>query len=45
LKIKLGSRPVKQCLRHFDDEKCRAIDEEITRLLKAEIIKEVYHPE
>jgi hypothetical protein len=31
LKIRLGSRAVKQCLRHFD-EKRRAIGEEIVKL-------------
>ena len=44
LKIRPGSKPVKQHLRHFDEEKCRAIDEEIAKLLVAEFIKEVYHP-
>jgi hypothetical protein len=44
LKIRLGSKPVKQRLHHFDEEKCRAIGEEITRLLVARFIKEVYHP-
>ena len=32
LEIRPGSKPVKQHLRHFD-EKRRAIDEEITKLL------------
>ena len=45
LKIHLGSRPVKQCLHHFDEEKCRAIGEEIAKLLAAGFIKEVNHPE
>ena len=45
LKIRLGSKPVKQCLCHFDEEKRRAIDEEIAKLLAARFIKEVYHPE
>jgi hypothetical protein len=43
--IRPGSKPVKQCLRHFDEEKRRAISEEITKLLVAGFIKEVYHPE
>jgi hypothetical protein len=43
--IKPGSKPVKQCLRRFDEEKCRAIDEEIMKLLAARFIREVYHPE
>ena len=45
LKTRLGSKPVKQCLRRFDEEKRRAIGEEITKLLAAGFIKEVYHPE
>ena len=36
---------MKQRLCHFDEEKSRAIGEEITKLLVAEFIKEVYHPE
>jgi hypothetical protein len=45
LRIKLGSKPVQQRLRRFDEEKCRAIGEEIAKLLAATFIKEVYHPE
>ena len=45
LKIRPGSKPVKQHLRRFDEEKRRAIDEEIAKLLTAGFIKEVYHPE
>ena len=45
LKIRLGSKPVKQYLHSFDEGKCRAIGEEITKLLAAGFIKEVYHPE
>ena len=45
LKIRPGSRPIKQRLRRFDKENRRAIDEVITKLLVAEFIKEVYHPE
>jgi hypothetical protein len=45
LKIRLGSRPVKQRLHLFDEEKCSAIGKEIERLLAAGFIKEVYHPE
>jgi hypothetical protein len=44
LKIRLGSRPVKQRLHRFDKEKQRAISEEIAKLLVARFIKEVYHP-
>jgi len=45
LKIRPGSKLVKQCLCRFDEEKCRAISEEITKLLAVGFIKEVYHPE
>ena len=45
LKIHLGSKPVKQRLHRFDEEKRRAISEEIAKLSAAGFIKEVYHPE
>ena len=45
LKIRLGSKLVKQCLRRLDEEKHRAIGEEIAKLLVTGFIKEVYHPE
>jgi hypothetical protein len=45
LKIRPGSRPVKQCLHCFNEEKRSAIGEEIAKLLAARFIKEVYHPE
>jgi hypothetical protein len=45
LEIRADAKPVKQRLRHFDDEKCRAIREEIRKLLEARFIKEVFHPE
>jgi hypothetical protein len=45
LNIKPGSKPVKQRLRHFNDEKCKAIDEEIKKLLSSRFIGEVFHPE
>ena len=45
LEIRSGSKPVKQRLRRFDEEKRRAIGEEIVKLLAARFIKEVYHPE
>ena len=41
LKIRSDSKPLKQHLRRFDEEKCRAIGKEITRLLAAEFIKEI----
>ena len=44
LKIRPGSTPMKQRPRHFDEEKRRAIGEEIVKLLVAGFIKEVYHP-
>jgi hypothetical protein len=44
LRIKPGSKLVQQRLRRFDEEKRRAIGEEIAKLLVAEFIKEVYHP-
>jgi hypothetical protein len=40
-----GSRSVKQHLCRFDEEKCRVIGEEVHKLLAAEFIKEVFHPE
>ena len=45
LDIRDGSRPVKQRLHRFDEEKRRAIDEEVQKLLVAGFIKEVSHPE
>jgi hypothetical protein len=45
LDIRAGSRPVKQPLRRFDEEKRRAIGEEIHKLMAAGFIKEVFHPE
>jgi hypothetical protein len=45
LEIRVGSRPMKQRLRRFDDEKRKVIGEEIHKLLKAGFIKEVHHPE
>jgi hypothetical protein len=45
LDIRAGARPVKQPLRRFDEEKRRAIGEEIHKLLAAGFIKEVFHPE
>jgi UV DNA damage repair endonuclease len=35
LNIKSGSKPVKQRLRLFNDDKCKAIGEEILKLLSA----------
>ena len=39
----LGSKPTKQHLCCFDDERRRAIGEEIAKLLTAGFIKEIYH--
>ena len=38
-----GMKPTKQRLRRFDDERRRAIGEEITKLLTAGFIREVFH--
>jgi hypothetical protein len=45
LDIRAGVRPVKQPLRRFDEEKRRAIGEEIHKLMAVGFIKEVFHPE
>ena len=45
MKIRPGSKSVKQRLPRFDEEKHRAIAMEIEKLLAVEFIKEVYHPE
>jgi hypothetical protein len=45
LDIRARARPVKQPLRRFDEEKRRAIGEEIRKLMAAGFIKEVFHPE
>ena len=45
LKIRPGSKPVKQRLCRFDKGKRWAIGEEIMKLLVAGFIREVYHPE
>ena len=44
LDVRAGSRPMKQRLRRFDEEKNRAIGEEVQKLLAAGFIKEVSHP-
>ena len=43
LHLILGSKPTKQRLRRFDDERRRAIGEEITKFLAAGFIREVFH--
>ena len=45
MKIHLGSKPVKQRLPHFNEEKRRAIGEEIAKLSFARFIREVHHLE
>ena len=45
LKIHQGSKPVKQHLCCFDEEKHKAIGKEIAKLSAAEFIREVHHPE
>ena len=45
LKIHLGSKPVKQRLCRFGEEKHRAIGEEMAKLSAAGFIREVHHPE
>jgi hypothetical protein len=45
LDIRAGSKPVNQRLCRFDEEKSRAIREEVHRLLATGFIKEVFHPE
>jgi hypothetical protein len=44
LEIRAGSRPVKQRLCRFNEEKHKVIGEEIHKLLEARFIKEVHHP-
>ena len=43
LRLVLGSKPAKQRLRRFDNERRRAIGEEVAKLLAARFIKVVYH--
>jgi hypothetical protein len=45
LNIKPGSKPVKQRLHRFNNEKCKVISEEVMKLLSARFIREVSHPE
>jgi hypothetical protein len=45
LNIKPGSRPIKQGMQCFNQEKCQAMDEELSRLLAAGFVKEVQHPD
>jgi hypothetical protein len=43
LKILPGSKPVRQAMRCFGDERRRAIAKELSKLLKADFVKEVIH--
>ena len=43
LRLILGSKPTKQRLRRFDDERRRAVGKEIAKLLAAGFIREVFH--
>ena len=43
LRLVPGSKPAKQCMCRFNGERHRAIGKEITKLLAARFIKEVYH--
>jgi ribonuclease HI len=45
LNIKPGSKPMNQRLHRFNDDKCKAVGEEILRLLSLGFICEVYHHE
>jgi ribonuclease HI len=45
LDIRAGAQPMKQHLRRFDEEKRRAIGEEVHKLMAAGFVKEVFHPE
>ena len=45
LNVSPTAKPIKQKLRRFVQDKKKAIRVEITRLLAAGFIKEVYHPE
>jgi len=45
MEIRADSKPVKQRLRRFDEEKHKIIGEEIHKLLTAGFIKEVHHPD
>jgi hypothetical protein len=45
LNMKPGSKPVKQRLRRFNNKKCKAIGEEIKKLLSSGFTREVFHLE
>jgi hypothetical protein len=43
LNINLGSKPIKQGLSRFNQEKCKAIGEELVSLLAIGFVKEIQH--
>ena len=45
LNVDLKFKPVRQFLRRFNEERRKAIGEEVARLLAAGFIVEVFHPE
>ena len=45
LDVSKTAKPIKQKLRRFSHEKKEVVRVEVTRLLAAGFIKEVYHPE
>ena len=45
LNILKGFKSVKQALRHFSEPKRQAMGEELAKLLEAEFIKEIKHPD
>ena len=45
LKVRPDAKPIKQRLRRFAQDRKEAIKKEVTRLLAAKFIREVYHPD
>src|SRR5438128_7764498 len=45
LNVKEGAKPVKQRLRRFAQDRKEAIRDKLTKLIAANFIKEVYHPD
>src|SRR5438105_3190640 len=45
LNVKEGTKPIKQRLRRFVQDQKEAIRDELTKLMVANFIKEVYHPD
>ena len=43
LRLVPGSKPTKQRLYRFDDERCRAIGEKVAKFLAARFVKEVFY--